>query len=96
MFIISVTYLQPIEVVEQHVAAHRAFLDELIARGIVIAAGPKVPRTGGFILTAGSDREAIEALMARDPFMVNGIARYDIAGFAPNRAAADFSGLLGK
>ncbi len=96
MFIISVTYLHPMEVVEPHVAAHRAFLDDLIARGIVIAAGPKVPRSGGFILAAGNNREELEAVIARDPFMVNGIARYEVTGFAPNRAAAEFIGLLEK
>jgi uncharacterized protein YciI len=77
MFVISVTYLQPIEMVEPHVAAHRAFLDEQIARGVVIASGPKVPRTGGYILTSGTDREETEAIFARDPFVLNGIARYE-------------------
>jgi uncharacterized protein YciI len=94
MFIISVTYLQPIEVVENHLPAHVAFLDDYIAKGIFVAAGRKVPRTGGFILAGNVGKTEIEAILEKDPFKVNGVASYDVTEFAPNRTAPEFAALL--
>lgn len=94
MFIVSVTYQQPLEVVDSHLPAHIAFLDSYFAKGIFIASGRKVPRTGGVILAYGVNRSEIEEIIEHDPFKANGIATYEITEFVPNRTAPDFTQLL--
>lgn len=78
MFILSLTYKMPNNEVDFHLDAHMAWLKEGYETGIFLAAGRKVPRTGGIILAAG-DRAAVEAMAKRDPFTVNGIADYAIS-----------------
>jgi uncharacterized protein YciI len=52
--------------------AHRARLDEFHARGDLIAAGPLgMPPTGALAVFAS--REAAEAFIGGDPFVVNGL-----------------------
>ncbi len=96
MFIVSVTYLQPLEVVDHHLPAHIGFLDDYFARGIFIASGRKVPRTGGFILAGGVSREEIAAIVEEDPFKRNGVASYEITEFAPSKTAPEFAALIGR
>ena len=94
MFIVSVTYQQPLEVVDSHLPAHIDFLDGFFAKGIFIASGRKVPRTGGVILAHGVTLPELEAIIEQDPFKANGVADYEITEFAPNRTAPDFTALL--
>lgn len=81
MFVAILTYLVPISEVDRHLEAHRAWLEQGYEAEVLLAAGPQVPRTGGVILALGSDRAAIEALFARDPFVIHGVARYEIVAF---------------
>ena len=94
MFIVSVAYQKPLEVVESHLPAHIAFLDTYFSKGIFIASGRKVPRSGGVILAQGVSRPELEEILENDPFKSNGIAGYEITEFAPNRTAPSFTQLL--
>jgi len=94
MFAIHSVYLKPIEVVDQYLPAHRAFLKTLYDQGITICSGPKIPRTGGFILmNAASKEEAIE-FMKDDPYVINGVAEYSIIEFEPKSFAEGFRSFL--
>jgi uncharacterized protein YciI len=84
MFIISLTYTAPLEQIDAHLAAHRAFLAEQYARGVFLMSGRKVPREGGIIIAQGISRDEVETLIRQDPFHQAGVARYDIVEFAPN------------
>ncbi|MGZ5202802.1 MAG: YciI family protein [Telluria sp.] len=88
MFIISLTYTVPIEQIDGHLAAHRAFLAEQYARGTFLMSGRKVPRDGGIIIAQGVTRAEVEALIRQDPFHEANVARYDIVEFAPTMTAA--------
>ena len=77
MFILTLTYIAPLEEIDRHVPAHMDWIKAGYASGTFLASGRKVPRTGGFILAKG-DRADIEALVATDPFMVAGVTTYDI------------------
>jgi uncharacterized protein YciI len=87
MFVISVNYIAPIEHIEMHLAAHRAFLAAHYERGVFLMSGPQVPRTGGVILAHGVSRAEVEELVRQDPFHQAGVARYDVTEFAPNMSA---------
>lgn len=58
--------------VMDHLAAHRARLDEFHARGVLLMAGPYgMPPVGA--LGVFTDRAAAEEFMAGDPFVLEGI-----------------------
>jgi uncharacterized protein YciI len=94
MFIISLTYTKPTEEADKHMAAHMDWLKAAYADGTFIASGRKVPRTGGVILARG-ERAEIEALCAKDPFAIHGIADIDITEVNFTSAADGFEGLKG-
>lgn len=82
MFIVTITYTQPIEAIEARTAEHRAWLDQHVASGLVVAAGPMVPRTGGvFVVSSALTKDALEALLKDDPFQVHGLADYAVTEF---------------
>jgi uncharacterized protein YciI len=85
MYVIDLTYLASLDAIDDALEAHRQFLDKHFAAGIFIAAGPKVPRDGGVILATNIDRAQLDALLASDPFAVQGLARYTVTEFKATR-----------
>jgi uncharacterized protein YciI len=94
MFIVSVTYQQPLEVVDQHLADHLAFLDRYFSQGTFISSGRKVPRTGGIILATGVTREQLDLILLEDPFNQHKVARYEVTEFEPNRTGPEYAWFL--
>lgn len=95
MFVITITYTKPIEAIENKTAEHRAWLDQHVASGLIIAAGPMVPRTGGvLIVRGGGAKEELETLLKADPFQVHDLAAYTVTEFSAgklNPALAEFA-----
>lgn len=83
MFIAILTYKKPLEEVDRYLQAHRKYLAENYAAGNFIASGPQTPRVGGVIMMKAPDREAVDALIAQDPFYINDIADYQVVEFTP-------------
>lgn len=83
MFIISLTYIKPLEEVESLLEDHVEYLKEQYSLGNFLASGRKVPRTGGIILARGASREEIETIIALDPFYRHHVAEYEITEFSP-------------
>ncbi|MBX4951968.1 uncharacterized protein YciI [Rhizobium binae] len=88
MFILSLTYLKSNGEADRYMEAHMAWVKDGYARGWFLASGRKVPRTGGAILAIG-DRTAIEAYVAADPFIIHGVAAYDITELAVTTTVED-------
>lgn len=86
MFMLALTYVKPNEEAEMHMEPHMAWVKEGYAKGWFLASGRKVPRTGGVILAIGN-RTEIEAYVAADPFMVHGVAEYEITEVAVTTVA---------
>lgn len=89
MLILSLTYIAPIEQADAHMQAHMAWVKKGFDDGWFLASGRKVPRTGGVILARG-ERAAIEAHCQADPFVIHGIADYDITEFAATSVAPGY------
>lgn len=85
VFVLVVSYTAPLPAIDAAMPAHRRFLDEHFAAGEFLASGPLAPRTGGLIIARAADREAIERLIAADPFTRNGLATYEVHAFRPTR-----------
>jgi uncharacterized protein YciI len=92
MFILSLTYIAPLEDADKHMEAHMAWVKAGYEQGHFIASGRKIPRTGGVVLARG-DRAELEAMCASDPFTIHSIAEYQITEVAFTTVAAGFENL---
>ncbi|CCH49076.1 YciI family protein [Pseudodesulfovibrio piezophilus] len=87
MFIITLTYIKPLETIDALIPEHRAFLTRHYANGTFLFSGPKIPRNGGIIIATGESREAMEAVISEDPFHREQAAKYEIVEFTPAMTA---------
>jgi uncharacterized protein YciI len=79
--VVIVRYRQPVEEVVKMQEPHRAYLRQLKADGVLIAAGPQDPRFGGmFLLRVPDDdpRAALDAVRDQDPYYTSGLAQYEL------------------
>jgi uncharacterized protein YciI len=84
MYILLLTYLKPIEVIDQVVDRHRAWLKGHYDAGHFLISGAQEPRMGGVIIAkVEGGRSAVEAIIADDPFLTEGAASYEIIEFIP-------------
>jgi uncharacterized protein YciI len=86
MFIISLDYHGSLDAIDAALPAHVEWLRDGYDRGLFLASGRKVPRTGGVIFAIG-DRETIERKLDGDPFKQTGLATYDLTEFEPTMVA---------
>lgn len=95
MFVVELTYVQPLEVIDAQLEAHRRFLDENYVREIFLASGPKNPRSGGIILASGRiSRAELDAIFDQDPFKQHGIATYHVIDFSARKFHPALAGIL--
>ncbi len=95
MFIVSLTYKVPTEVVDQHLAAHSDFLKKQYSLGNFFLSGRKVPRTGGMIFAHVENQQVLDSIIKNDPFFINGVADYEITEMQPTMAAQGLEFLIG-
>jgi len=94
MYIISLTYIVPLEELDQHMADHVKYLKKYYKKNIFVASGRKVPRTGGIILALANSQEEIEAIIKEDPFYQHQLAEFDITHFLTSQYHPDLKSLL--
>lgn len=94
MFVVLLEYVKPLSVIDGLLEDHVRFLDAHYAKGLFLASGRQVPRTGGVILARAGSKKELEAALALDPFAVNGAARYTVVEFSPSKAVPDLACLL--
>lgn len=87
MFIVTLTYIRPLAELNALMPAHVAWLKKHYESGLFIASGRQVPRKGGVILARSGKRRALEAILALDPFVKSGCARFDVVEFKPSMTA---------
>ena len=63
---------------DQYVPAHKAFVQELIARGHRARTGYWAQRGGGMLLFEATSMAEAEAIVAQDPLIVNGCVKYQL------------------
>jgi uncharacterized protein YciI len=87
-------YKQPLEIVDEHLANHRSFLQEGYDKNYFIVSGPRIPRTGGILISQLDDRAKVEDILKDDPFYIHDVADYDIIEFTPVKYHKDFAPFL--
>jgi uncharacterized protein YciI len=88
VFIVTLTYLCDLDLIDESLPDHVDWLDRQYADGVFVASGRQVPRRGGVILARGLAREELDRRLALDPFGQRGLASYAITEFLPTRTAA--------
>mgnify|MGYP001548897492 CR=1 FL=1 len=86
MFIVTLTYIAPLERIDAYLPAHRAWLEEQYARGLMLMSGRKEPRDGGILIAHAADRAELDAALRDDPFGQAGLATYAITEVVPTRS----------
>jgi len=94
MFIVSLTYVAPLDRVDAVLADHVAYLEEQYAAGVFLASGRKIPRVGGVILAKADSRESLDAVLARDPFAQAKVATYEVTEMAVSKTAPGLETLI--
>ncbi|ASU33345.1 YciI family protein [Mucilaginibacter xinganensis] len=94
MFIINLTYIVPLEELDQHMAEHVSYLDKYYEEGIFVASGRKVPRNGGIILALADSKDTIEQIIKEDPFYIHELAEFDITEFLTSKYHPHLKNLL--
>lgn len=79
--VLTSTYLQSPDVVEQTRPAHLEFLENEVREGRLVLAGRQGSGAGGVLITADLSAEDVQDLVDRDPYTRAGVARYDVVGF---------------
>ncbi|MCA8916872.1 MAG: hypothetical protein KDB90_15875 [Planctomycetes bacterium] len=82
-FVVTIEYIKPMDVVEEHTPAHRAFSGALKDNGILLFSGPFNPRTGGMLVLQAESIDKAVALFEDDPFKKLEIAKYQIREWVP-------------
>ena len=76
-----IRYRQPLEEVQKHTDAHRAYLQSLKEKGLMIASGPLTPRFGGALLLRVPDNDAqaaLDKIRDNDPYLQAGMVQYEL------------------
>lgn len=94
MFVIILKYIAPIEQIDALIPAHRQFLEEQYMLQKFICSGAQIPRNGGVILCNAQDKEEVNLIIARDPFFVERVVRYEIIEFTPSKFAPAFQSFI--
>ena len=93
MFIVTLTYLKPVEEIDALMHDHVEWLKKGYDEGLFVASGRRVPRTGGVILARSGDEQALVDFLARDPFAIHGAARFDVVEFSATKTVPGLEGL---
>ncbi len=71
-FLVTTTFASAEKRME-HRAEHRVYLNQLVAEGKLLMAGPFADEKGGIIVFEAVDQAEVESMMANDPFTINGV-----------------------
>lgn len=85
--VLTLTYTEPLEVVDATRPAHIAWIQQEIDAGRLLLAGRQESGQGGVLITADIDIAEAETLMVDDPYSQAGLVRYERVGFTPGPRA---------
>ena len=78
---LTTTYTQPVDVVDQTRPAHVTWLNEEVAAGRILLAGRVESATGAVLITGDISVEEVEDVIARDPYTLAGLVSYERVSF---------------
>ncbi|WP_018700536.1 YciI family protein [Amorphus coralli] len=92
MFIVFLTFSDNKAAAPQFMDGHNAWIAEGFDAGVFLCTGSLRPAAGGVVIAHGESREALEARLDADPFVVHDVVKTEIREIAPGRTvpALDF------
>ncbi|MDX1889051.1 YciI family protein [Mycolicibacterium sp. 050158] len=85
--ILTLTYVRPADAIDRARPAHLEWLEEEVAAGRLILTGRLESADGGVLITSDLATAEAEDVIARDPYTVQGLVRYERVGFTAGRRA---------
>ena len=79
--VLTTTYLQPLDVIEQTRPAHLEWLGGEVANGRILVAGRVESQTGAVLFTGDISTEEADRLITADPYHQAGVVRYERVSF---------------
>jgi uncharacterized protein YciI len=90
-FLLEGEHLVPFAELGHLVDEHHAFLQRGYDEGFFLLSGPQIPAHGGFLVARAESREALDELLAGEPFVKEGKMRFSrVTEFDP----AQYQGFL--
>jgi uncharacterized protein YciI len=75
--VLTLTYLQPLEVMDTVRPDHLAWIQKEVEAGRLLLAGRQESQKGGVLITADISDEEADALAAQDPYNLAGLVSYE-------------------
>ncbi|MFV0678166.1 YciI family protein [Variovorax sp. tm] len=91
LYIVTLSYVRPIEEVNLHLESHKQWLGKHVKAGSILAAGPLEDRSGGVVLVHCKDRDELDSLLAQDSFVIERLVAVSVQGFDPVLRAESFA-----
>jgi uncharacterized protein YciI len=85
VYLMISTYTASLDEVDKAREDHAQFLNGLEERGLVVSAGRQDPPVGGVVLLNADSAGQARELMAGDPYVLRGLATYELIGWTPIR-----------
>lgn len=79
--VLTLTYLQPLDVIDQSRPAHLEWLAAEVEAGRILLAGRMESQTGGVLVTGDISADDADALAAADPYTRAGVVSYARTSF---------------
>jgi len=92
LFVVLLHYTAPLPAVDAIRPAHLDHVERHAREGVFRAWARRDPPAGGVLIAASRDRATLEAILARDPYVLAGVARTEIVTFSE----ANVRGLFGS
>jgi len=80
---ITLKYLVPAPALQPYLDGHKHWLVENMQRGAILFAGPLDDGNGGFLLVKENDKHTLDALLAADPFISEGLVESLVQSMTP-------------
>lgn len=90
LYVVTLTYIAPMEKIEAHLGSHKEWLVDHIKSGHILAAGPMEPSTGGIVLISCANKAELDAILEPDSFYEHKLVAYDVRAFSPALRAEPF------
>lgn len=78
---LNLTYLQPLDVIDQSRPAHLDWLRQQVDDGIILLAGRLPDQSGAVLITADIEADEAQRIIDSDPYQQAGVVAYEVRGF---------------
>lgn len=88
MYVVTLKFAEQRAKAPQLMEAHNAWIRQGFEDGVFLMTGGLRPSVGGIVLAHNATREALEARVLADPFVMEGVVTAEIMDVSPGRTDA--------